>query len=127
MYSRNNSATLNFEVVEKPKRAQVIKLPSKKARKIAKLKAQRILISGVFSIFCSCALAGALFIMGQVQLTEITDMSCKASHKLEQLQSLNTQLTVKLKSLSTTNSFKDRSDESVEIVKVHKDDFAKRS
>lgn len=127
MYIRN-SAALNFEVVEKQKKkARIIELPSKKARKAAKLKAQRMLITSAFSVFCSCALGVSFFVMGQAQLTEITDMSCKASHKLEQLQSLNTELAVKLKSLNTTNSFKDKNDASVEIVKVHKGDFAKRS
>lgn len=126
MYNRN-SAAFNFEVVEERKRAKVITLPSKKVCKLAKLKAQRILMASIFSVFCTCALGVSVFVMGQAQLTEITDKSGKASHQLEQLQSLNTQLAVKLKSLNTTNSFKDKNDASVELVKVHNGDFAKRS
>lgn len=126
MYNRNNAA-FDFEVVQKPRKAKVISLPSKKARKLAKLKSQRMLLTGVFSVFCTCALGVSLFVLGQVQLTEMTDKSCKAAHELEQLQSLNTQLSVKLKSVTTTNSFKDKCDAPVEIVKVHKGDIAKRS
>lgn len=128
MYNRNNAA-FNFEVVEeqrKVRKARIVRLPSKKARKVAKLKSQRMLLASAFSIFCVCALGVSGFIMGQAQLTEIVDKSGKAARELEQIQSLNTQLSVKLKSLNSTNSFA-KSDTPVEIVKVHKGDLAKRS
>ena len=125
--SNRNNAAFNYEVVEEQKKARVVKLPSKKARRISKLRSQRMLISSVFSVFCGCALGVSVFVMGQVQLTEITDKSFKASHELEKLQSINTQLSVKLKSVSSTNSFQSKSDDLVEIVKVHKNDLAKRS
>ena len=128
MHNRNNAA-FNFEVVEeqkKVKKARIIRLPDKKARKAAKLKSQRMLLASAFSVFCACALGVSGFIMGQVQLTEIVDKSGKASRELEQIQSLNTQLSVKLKSLVATNSF-EKNEVHVEVVKVHKGDSAKRS
>ena len=126
MNSRSNAA-FNYEVVEEQKKAKVVKLPGKKARRLAKLKSQRILIAMVFSIFFVCAVGVSGFVMGLVELTEVTDKSCKALRELEQLQSVNTQLSVKLKSASTYNSFKDKEDTPVEIVKIHKGDLAKRS
>ncbi len=126
MYNRNNAA-LDFEVVQKPRKAKVISLPSKKARRLAKLKSRRMLMTWAFTGFCACALGVSCFVLGQVQLTEITDKSYKAAHDLEQLQSLNTQLSVKLKSVTTTNSFEEKCDTPVEIVKLHKGDIAKRS
>ena len=125
MYNRNNAA-FNYEVVEEQRKARIYELPSKKARKAAKLKSQKMFMVGVFSVFCACALGFSGFLLGQAELTEVTDKSCKASRELEQIQSLNTQLAVKLKSLSVANSF-EKNGTPVEIVKVHKGDVAKRS
>lgn len=125
MYNRN-SAAFNYEVVEEQRKARIYELPSRKARKAAKLKSQKMFMVGVFSVFCTCALGVSGFLLGQAQLTEVTDKSCKAARELEQIQSLNTQLAVKLKSLSVANSF-EKNDTPIEIVKVHKGDAAKRS
>ena len=127
-YLNENLKTQVTEVLSNNKSSQVAEFENelKEARKAAKLKSQKMFMVGVFSVFCTCALGFSGFLLGQAELTELTDKSCKASRELEQIQSLNTQLAVKLKSLSVANSF-EKNDVPVEIVKVHKGDVAKRS
>ncbi len=124
MHNRN-SAALDYEVARERKKARIVRLPGKKARKLSNLRAQRMLMLGVFSVFCTCALGVSGFVMGQAKLTELTDKSCTACRKLEQIQSLNTQLSVKLKSFDTTGSLQGHEGDLVEIVTVHKCDSAK--
>ncbi len=125
MYNRNNAA-FNFEVVEEQRKAKVIRLPGKNARRLAKIKLQKMLLLGVFSVFCTCAVGISYFILGQAELTELADKSSKAYRNLEQIQGLNTRLSVELKSVNATNSFKDTDSDSVEIVRIHKNDLVKR-
>ncbi len=125
MYNRNNAA-FNFEVVEEQRKAKVVRIPGKRARKLAHLRSQRLLMLGVFSVFCVCALGVSGFVMGQAELAVLSDRSSQACRNLEQIQSVNTQLSVKLKSVDASDSFQDKNVVPVEIVAVHTQDAAKR-
>ena len=126
MHNRN-SAALDYRVAKERKKARIIRLPGKKARKLSNLRAQRMLMLGVFSVFCTCALGVSGFVMGQAKLTELTDKSCTACRELEQIQSLNTQLSSKLKSIGASIVSQNDNLAPIEIVAVSTRDAAKRS
>ena len=129
MYDRNLVYDFDVIVEPKPKRGRVVRLPSKTLRSLNKLKSQRLLLTGLFSVFSVVAVSVSIFLFGQAKLTEITEECYRVSKSLEQCKTENTQLSMKLKSvqsLKTGNSFL-RDDNMAEIVKVHSSDMAKIS
>ena len=130
MYNRNEA--YDFKALEERelKRGKIVKLPGSRLRRKEKLKAQKILFISTFSIFLVTALCVSGFVLGQAKLTEFTDKAAKASVELEQCQSLNTQLRMKLETIQSSDSncsFKNKNDCAVEIIKVHNGDTAKIS
>lgn len=124
MYDRN--LVYDFDIIAEPKRGKVVRLPSKKLRRLNKLKSQRLLLTGLFSIFSAVALSVSVFLFGQAKLTEITEECYRVSKSLEQCKTESTQLSMKLKSIQSLkagNSFL-RDDNMAEIVKVHSEDMA---
>ena len=51
MYDRNLVYDFDIIAEPKPKRGRVVRLPSKKLRRLNKLKSQRLLLTGLFSVF----------------------------------------------------------------------------
>ncbi len=126
MYNRN--AAFDFKTLEEKKfkrEGKVIKLPNREARKKEKLRAQKIILTSVFSAFFGVVIGVSGFIAGQARLTEVVDKYSKASKQLEECKSANTGLEMKLKELS---GYSDKSEFSgnsrIELVKVHKENIA---
>lgn len=128
MYNKN--AAYDFGALEekKSRSGQIISLPGKKARREEKLRARKMFIISVFSVFTMSAAGVSAFVLGQAGLTEYTDKTVKASKELEQCQSVGTQLAVKLKeseSAACAGGFKnEESGEHVESIKVLQGDHA---
>lgn len=130
MYNRNEA--YDFKTLEERelKRGKIVKLPGKKLRRKEKLKAQKMLFISTFSIFLVTAVCVSAFVLGQAKLTELTDKAAKASIELEQCQSLNTQLKMKLEAIQSSNgncSLQNKNDCAVEIIRVPNADTAKIS
>ncbi len=130
MYNRNEAYDFKMLEEREVKRGKVVRLPGNKIKRREKIKAQKMLLGSAFSVFLVTAICISGFILGQAKLTEFTDKASKASIELEQCQSLNTQLRMKLESVqSSANNcgFKNKSDNAVEIVRVHQGDSVKIS
>lgn len=128
MYDRNIAFDFGALEERKVKKGKVFELPNEESRRKERLKNQKFLLTGIFSIFFVTALGISGFIMGQAKLTEVTDKYSKASKQLQECQSVNTGLEMKLKEISNISKSSNLSkDSSVEIVKIHKGDTAKIS
>ncbi len=128
MYDRNIAFDFGALEERKVKKGKVFELPNEESRRKERLKSQKFLLTGIFSIFFVTALGISGFIMGQAKLTEVTDKYSKASKQLQECQSVNTGLEMKLKEISNISKSSNLSkDSSVEIVKIHKGDTAKIS
>ncbi len=128
MYDRNIAFDFGALEERKVKKGKVFELPNEESRRKERLKSQKFLLTGIFSVFFVTALGISGFIMGQAKLTEVTDKYSKASKQLQECQSVNTGLEMKLKEISNISKSSNLSkDSSVEIVKIHKGDTAKIS
>lgn len=128
MYDRNIAFDFGALEERKVKKGKVFELPNEESRRKERLKNQKFLLTGIFSIFFVTALGISGFIMGQAKLTEVTDKYSKASKQLQECQSVNTGLEMKLKEISNISKSSNLSkDSSVEVVKIHKGDTAKIS
>lgn len=128
VYDRNMAFDFGALEERKVKKSKIFRLPNEESRRKEKLKSQRSLLVGVFSLFFVTALGVSGFIMGQAKLTEVTDKYSKASKQLQECQSVNTGLEMKLKEVSNISKSSNLSKESsVEIVKIHKGDTARIS
>lgn len=128
MYDRNIAFDFGALEERKVKKSKVFELPNEESRRKERLKSQKFLLTGIFSVFFVTALGISGFIMGQAKLTEVTDKYSKASKQLQECQSVNTGLEMKLKEISNISKSSNLSkDSSVEIVKIHKGDTAKIS
>lgn len=128
MYDRNIAFDFGALEERKVKKGKVFELPNEESRRKERLKSQKFLLTGIFSVFFVTALGISGFIMGQAKLTEVTDKYSKASKQLQECQSVNTGLEMKLKEISNISKSSNLSKESsVEVVKIHKGDTAKIS
>lgn len=128
VYDRNMAFDFGALEERKVKKGKIFRLPNEESRRKEKLKNQKSLLVGVFSLFFVAALGVSGFIMGQAKLTEVTDKYSKASKQLQECQSMNTGLEMKLKEVSNISKSSNLSKESsVEIVKIHKGDTARIS
>lgn len=128
VYDRNMAFDFGALEERKVKKGKIFRLPNEESRRKEKLKNQKSLLVGVFSLFFVTALGVSGFIMGQAKLTEVTDKYSKASKQLQECQSVNTGLEMKLKEVSNISKSSNLSKESsVEIVKIHKGDTARIS
>ena len=127
-----NNAAYDFGALEKKrnkKSKNIVKLPSRKARLRKKAQAKRMVVIGL--LFSSIILGGVVsaFVMGQVQLTELTDQATTASKKLKETESIHTQLNMKLKTIEnelSNQSFNSKAKlPNIEIVEIHQGDAAK--
>ncbi len=128
MYDRNIAFDFGALEEKKLRKSKIFRLPNKESRRKERLKNQKSLLTGIFSVFFVTALGISGFIMGQAKLTEVTDKYSKASKQLQECQSVNTGLEMKLKEVSNISKSSNLNKESsVEIVKIHKGDAAKIS
>ena len=130
MYNKN--AAYDFQVIEERRRKRtkknVVKLPSAKARRLEKLRAKKMTLFSVFASTVLLAGVVSFFVMGQVQLTELTDRAAKASKVLKESESVNTQLSMRFKSSKVQAVQKTLNEHiPVEIVKVSRGDAAEIS
>ncbi len=130
MYNRNEAYDFKTLREKETKKGKVFRLPGNKARRKERIKAQKMLLVSTFSIFLVTAMCISGFVLGQARLTEFTDKAFKASRELEEYQSINTQLSMKLeaaKSSDDNRGLKNKNDCTVELVRIPKGDAAKIS
>ncbi len=124
MYNRN--AAYDFGALEerKRKKSKVLRFPNKQKILKSRSRAQKSLLTGVFSLFLISAAGVSAFIAGQVRLTEVTDKTEKAYKELEQCKSINTELEMKLESKKMDSQLEGAKSSHVaqtEIVKIPKE------
>lgn len=119
MYNRN--AAYDFGVLEEHKKhGRVVKLPGQRARQKERLKSQRKVLAGLFSMFLVVAGGVSAFVMGQVKLTEVTDQTEKAAKELDECESSNMQLRMQLES-QNIDGIKNAEIQQTDIVRIPKE------